>query len=245
MIPYIFVFNEKIFLYPFMMGAAWGVGYHLSKVLNEKYKNFKSFNVVFLGIFLSSWIGSKVFYLLTVDTSMKNEIAQTTNFWLGGGFVFYGGLIGALTFVIIYNKTKKTSWGDFNIFIPSLLIGHAIGRVGCFLAGCCFGTELSKKYFFSHFLHGAHRFPVQLLESVLLIIGSVYFIKCFKNRSLDYVLNYFFFYAVVRFITELYRGDLFRGIWFDLISTSQIISLALVLVFLIYKAKSLNKISSR
>lgn len=245
MIPFISLWDEKIFLYPFMMGVAWGVGYHLSKIFNAKYLNFKNFNTVFLGIFLSSWLGSKVFFLLTVDTGMKTNIAQNTNFWLGGGFVFYGGLIGAIAFIYFYNTFKKTSFSDFNIFIPSLLLGHAIGRVGCFMAGCCFGAKTEHEHFYTHFLHGSHRLPVQLIESSLLIIGSIYFIKNFRNRSLDYVLNYFFFYAVVRFTTELMRGDTFRGIWFDMISTSQIIALVFVLVFALYKVKSINKISNR
>ena len=96
MIPFITLFGEKLFLYPFMMGAAWGVGYHISKSLNQKYHVFKNFNWIFLGIFISSWLGSKLFYLLSVDTNAKTSIAQNTNFWLGGGFVFYGGLIGGI-----------------------------------------------------------------------------------------------------------------------------------------------------
>lgn len=238
MIPSILLWGEKIYLYPFMMGAAWGVGYHISKLLNLKYQVFQKFNLVFLGIFLSSWLGSKLFYLLTVDTTAKVNIAQNTNFWLGGGFVFYGGLLGALAFVLFCVVKFKIHMGDFNIFIPSLLIGHGIGRIGCFLAGCCFGIELEHAHLFSHYLHGSERVPIQLIEAGFLFLGSIYFLKNFKLNSLNYVMNYLFYYGVVRFVTEFFRGDKFRGIWFELISTSQIIAIAFVFVFLFYKVKN-------
>ena len=245
MIPFITLFGEKLFLYPFMMGAAWGVGYHISKSLNQKYHVFKNFNWIFLGIFISSWLGSKLFYLLSVDTNAKTSIAQNTNFWLGGGFVFYGGLIGGIIFIALMTWKFKVDIGDFSIFIPSILLGHAIGRIGCFLAGCCYGVELEHEYFFSHYLHGAERFPVQLLEAIALVIGGWDFLRRVQIRSFEYVMNYFFFYALVRFMTELWRGDSFRGIWFDLISTSQIIAAVFVFVFLFWKVKTLNKISNR
>lgn len=238
MIPVFYLFGYKVFTYPFIMGSAWGVGYHISKYLNKKTESFKNFNLLFLIIFTSAWIGAKLFFILTADYKTSTSLINNSNFWLGGGFVFYGGLLTSLLSVFLYSRIKKLSLKNFSIFIPSLLIGHGLGRIGCLMAGCCFGVELEHETFYSVFLHGAHRFPVQLLEAVLLLLSGIFILKNFNRLKENLIFVYMLLYSIIRLITEFFRADGLRGIWFQSISTSQIISIGIILSIFAYYALS-------
>src|SRR5260370_12148770 len=59
-----------------------------------------------------------------------------------GGGVFYGGLLAALAVSVWYmRKTKLPGWKTADVFAPAIALGHGIGRIGCFMAGCCLGGE--------------------------------------------------------------------------------------------------------
>lgn len=244
MIPVFYLFGYKVFTYPFIMGAAWGIGYHISKFLNIKYEAFKKFNLLFMLIFLSAWMGAKIFFLLTADYQTSTPLISNSNFWLGGGFVFYGGLITSLLIIFLYSRYKKVPLKSFSIFIPSLLIGHGLGRVGCLMAGCCYGIELEHESFYSVLLHEAHRFPVQLLEATLLLISGILILKNFNKLKPNLIYLYLLLYAAIRLLTEFFRADGLRGIWFQSISTSQIISfLILIIVFISYAVGRYKKLN--
>lgn len=208
-----------------MMGMAWGVSYHIFKELVLKYESqFKSINSYFIGVFLSSWIGAKIFFIFTTTTIASHRYTQTANFWLGGGFVFYGGLIFALAFTTLFVKIKKINIKHSNflgVLIPPLAFGHSIGRVGCFLTGCCYGKAWPNGLMTAY--------PVQIFEAVfLIIIGFVGLMLLKKQKSplLFYILSY----SSSRFLLEFLRGDTIRGIWFFGLSTSQIVSIFLITV---------------
>lgn len=241
MIPVFYLFGYKVFTYPFIMGAAWGIGYHIAKYLNIKEQTFKKFNLLFTLIFVSAWIGAKIFFLLTTDYQTSSPLISNSNFWFGGGFVFYGGLLTSLLIIFVYSRLKKNSLKNFSIFIPSLLIGHGLGRVGCLLAGCCYGIELEHKSFYSVFMHEAHRFPVQLLEATLLLISGLYILKNFIKLKPNLIYLYLLLYSTIRLFTEFFRADGLRGIWFQSISTSQIISILILIIVFVFYAVSRHK----
>ena len=140
MFPYFDIFGQRVFSYPLLMGVAWGLSFHFYQFLIDKYKvDFKNSKLFFTGVFVASWVGAKVFFLITSQGIDSSLVIQNSNFWLGGGFVFYGGLIFGLTFTIIYKIIFKNPWSSFKVLVPPLAFGHGVGRVGCFLAGCCFG----------------------------------------------------------------------------------------------------------
>lgn len=210
------------------MGLAWGSGFYLTRNLHESFNlDTSPLLALFVGLFLSSWIGAKVFFLATSSQSKTLEYITQDAFWLGGGFVFYGGLIFGLIFYFIYSFwLKKYPFGESKIFIPGLVFGHAIGRVGCFFAGCCFGTLCDLPW--SVHVHGALIHPVQLYEAIGLVLIGFMSIRWLKNKENNFfvVTRYLLYYSILRFIVEYFRGDKIRGIyWFNL-STSQVISLA-------------------
>lgn len=216
--------GEPIYSYPLLVGASWGLGYALSKTnwANE-FGEVKKFNILFVGSFLAAWIGAKIFFLLFSMPEEQMRYAKEASFWLGGGFVFYGGLIFALLFMIASMRLLSIKITSLALFIPPIFIGHALGRVGCFLAGCCFGKQCPLGFIDHH--------PVQIYEAIALVI--LYFISKYfltHKKSFEYtILTYLWGYSSARFLLEFFRDDKVRGIHLGL-STSQWTSLALFLL---------------
>lgn len=234
MLPFFKLFNEIIYTYPLLMGVAWGIGYQVLKTLDKNSK-IKHSTLLFWGVFVFSWIGAKVFFLVTSSFINKELLLKNTNFWLGGGFVFYGGLVGGVVFILLHKLLTKEKWNTYSLLVPSLALGHGIGRIGCFFAGCCYGKEI-------HRVHGLERYPVQLMEASFLIILYLITYKRIKmNREV--VGFYIISYAVVRFFLEFLRGDLIRGVYYG-VTTSQIISLLLIFMVLLFKRLKLFNFSN-
>lgn len=226
------LFGSQVFAYPFFMGLSWGLGYQLSLyLLNKKNVSSKGFLALYLGIFSTAWIGSKVLFLLSSAEGKIDQYSGAPEFWLGGGFVFYGGFLFATAFVLIYTLgLKKWKLENFNYLLPSIAFSHGLGRIGCVLAGCCFGTQCDLPIAIE--IAGVHRHPVQLYESFgLFTIGGYFLWKVLKNKSQngDYLL-YIFLYSGLRLLTEIFRGDLIRGLTQQGVSTSQGIAIGLIFV---------------
>ena len=226
MFPSFNFFNETVYTYPLIMGMTWGFSYQFLKFLNIKYQiGLQKINSLYWGLFLSSWIGAKLFFIATSTNINKQAFLESSNFWMGGGFVFYGGLIFGVLYFLIFQRLTKQSFVKFNILIPTLLIGHGFGRIGCFMAGCCFGSK-------THFHIGIERYPVQLLESISLFVLAYFAIQLVKQQKSS-ISFYLISYSIIRFLLEFIRGDLIRGAYFGL-STSQIISIFIItLIFTI------------
>ena len=174
-------------------------------------------------------IGSKLLFLLP-EFSFGLLIGRFIN----SGFVFYGGLFGALAGVKIYSAVRKyDSLMLFNMLVPCFLMFHAFGRVGCFMSGCCYGIECP--FGFEMLISpGVTRFPVQLAESVcdILILVAVLIIENKKGTQTDILRIYMVSYAVCRFLLEFLRGDEIRG-HFLCFSTSQWIVLGVIVFYLV------------
>jgi len=244
MFPVFQVFGLQIYSYPLLMGMAWGIAYQISQYLKFKQQiEFPRFNLFFWGTFISSWVGAKVFFLLTT-TIDKSLLLENSNFWLGGGFVFYGGLIFGGLYCLTLIKLLNIQIYKTNIFLPSLALAHGVGRVGCFLAGCCFGKE--AQFFWSIHMHDASRHPVQLFETIGLIFIGVWLWRKVNNNT-SILFHYILSYSALRFTLEFLRGDKIRGVYFNTISTSQIIALLLIsisiCVILVKKVKSDSKLA--
>jgi phosphatidylglycerol:prolipoprotein diacylglycerol transferase len=228
-----------LYSYPLLMGLGWGVAYQVFFGLVAEHIQRRYALLLYWGIFLFAWIGAKFLFYLTLPKELSANLLNEVSFWTGGGFVFYGGFLGGLVFLLIYRLfqlplNRDVLWA----FLPALTLGHAIGRIGCFLAGCCFGSE--TELWWGIHLHGEDRHPTQLLESISLFLLSWYLLKSKKPRSL-LVYHYLLFYGGIRFIIEILRGDIIRGQW-GFFTPSQWISLGLIisgLFFLIISKKSI------
>ena len=171
-----------------------------------------------------------------------------------GGITFYGGLIGALLALYIQLKIAKrknttrysiAEW--FDLLTPPLILFHFFGRIGCFLAGCCYGKPTSSvvgmvfpdnpQYEIIH--NGMSLHPTQLYEAILLLV--IFIVVLFTKHKFQVYLLY---YAVGRYFIEYLRGD-DRGFVCQYMSPAQAISLCIILVLLIcritYMYKKANK----
>jgi phosphatidylglycerol:prolipoprotein diacylglycerol transferase len=162
-----------------------------------------------------------------------------------GGLVFYGGLIGGILGALLYCRIYRIRFSDYlPVVIPAVPLVHAIGRIGCFCAGCCYGKPCDAWFGIIFSIspeapNGVRLIPTQLLESACLFILFIvlwrYSLKC--SRNLNMLSAYLIAYGIIRFLIEFLRGDEIRGFYGPL-STSQWISVAAVLTgigFLFYQ----------
>lgn len=239
MLPILFQSNNFIlYSYPLFMGLAWGIGYQYF-FYHLKNEDRLRGQILFWGVFLMAWIGAKVLFIITSSDDLSSDFLNSASFWMGGGFVFYGGMIGGALFAVIYHlmvgiKKEWLKWATI-----SLVLGHGIGRIGCFLAGCCYG-EVTDWWWGVH-LHGHDRHPTQLLEALSLIALARILMKI-KDSELV-LAGYAFSYGILRFVLEFLRGDQLRGQWAWGLTPSQWISLIFVILATCLILRSLKTIS--
>ncbi len=202
-------------------------------------------------------VGSKILMFFTED----NVDVFSLDFLRSGG-VYYGGFIGGFfALLLLIRWYKLPFWKVADAFAPGVALGQAIGRQGCFAAGCCWGKP-TDSIFGVHFTQAAHDFtgvpitgadgsalhlhPTQLYESIAMFIVFAVLIYIHKKKRFDgqVLIAYAIIYGIVRFLIEFVRDDP-RGNILGLsstlgISTSQIISLivaACAVIFMIWRLR--------
>ena len=181
-------------------------------------------------------IGSKMVFTITqLPVIIENFSVKFLIYKIiMSGFVFYGGLFGAIIGLKLYSEIMKTDFHILtDIIAPIFPLFHAFGRIGCFFAGCCYGKDIYWGIAME-FSPKVPRIPVQLIESgYLFFITGFLFLLEKKMHKGNLLFVYLFLYSIGRFILEFFRGDIIRGYWYGL-STSQWISV-LILLFLFIK----------
>lgn len=201
---------------------------------------------------LSAIIGSRLFFIFTNWGYYRDHPADTLKIW-EGGLVFYGGLIFAVpTALWFIRRSGLQLWKTFDLFAPSIAIGHAIGRLGCFCAGCCYGKPapgLPWAVIFSDphslALRGVPLHPSQLYEAAGEFLNFLLLLTLRRYQTFEgqlfwlYIMNY----AVIRSVIEIFRGDEVRGFIVRGISISQGISFLLFAsaAFMLIKLKKASR----
>ena len=241
MSPYLSFGIIKVPSYSFFISA--GIVLSLVIIRHEtkrKNENLLAVTLSLLVIFLGSFIGSHLLFLVLHFSDINWKLAFSSVFRLSilfnTGFVFYGGLLGGILSLFIFGKLEKTDFiKKYDYLVFTLPLAHALGRIGCFLSGCCYGIPydgfLSVVFPpVSLGLSGVKLFPVQLLESGLLFVLSLVLYLCFTKREKQGELEtYLISYSLMRFLLEFLRYDNRGGRDSFLFSPSQIISLLILL----------------
>jgi phosphatidylglycerol:prolipoprotein diacylglycerol transferase len=228
-------------------GVLVATGFLLGLGLAVKYAKRQGVSpnkIVDLGfyILLSALIGSRLFYIfINISHFIKNPI-DIFKIW-EGGLVFYGGVILTVPAFLWYvRKNSLGVWSTSDIFAPSLAIGHAVGRIGCFFAGCCYGKPAEGLPWAIVFTNpeslariGIPLHPTQLYESIGEFINFFVLITLRRYKSFNgqIFMTYILLYSVLRFIVEFYRGDSNRGFVTSWLSISQGISILMFLAAII------------
>ncbi|HSR50637.1 MAG TPA: prolipoprotein diacylglyceryl transferase [Acidobacteriota bacterium] len=194
-------------------------------------------------IILSALAGAKLLLVIVeFDTYAADPGRIFTLEFLQAGGVFYGGFLGALAGAGYYIRKHPefTFWNIADLAAPCIALGQAIGRLGCFAAGCDYGKPADVPWAVTFTSEYAARnvgvplnvplHPSQLYESAAAFALFLFLIRAFHRRRFQgqVFLLYLALYAATRFVLEFWRGDPGRGLYFDgLVSTSQIISLIL------------------
>lgn len=199
------------------------------------YKDEAVLDIAIFGI-LSGFVGAKLLYVLVeFDSFLKNPMDV-----LGSeGFVVYGGIIVGALVGILYCRIKKLPcWEYFDLLAPSIAVAQGFGRIGCFLAGCCYGRP-TDTFWGVTFPEGSFApagvplIPTQLISSAgdFIITGILLVYSKHNKKAGNVGILYMLLYGIGRFLVECLRSD-DRGT-VGLLSTSQFISIGIILLAII------------
>ena len=208
-----------------------------------KAQGIKSQQVMDMGFIMILWaiIGSRLTYVIINFSAYKNDPINILKIW-EGGLVFSGGLITLLLVMSWYIKRHHLSfWKIGDLWAPGIAIGQSIGRIGCFMAGCCYGrpTDLKWGMVFTHPqslaplnipLH-----PTQLYASLSgLIIFLVLMVLQAKKKFDGQVFIWFLIlHSTARLAIERFRGD-YRGLIPGTeMSTTQLLSILILIASIV------------
>jgi phosphatidylglycerol:prolipoprotein diacylglycerol transferase len=192
-------------------------------------------------LLIGGLLGAKVM-LLVVDWSYYSQNPRELLSLFQSAGVFYGGLLGAIPVAWWYARRHSLpGWRTADVMAPGVMLGQAIGRLGCFSAGCCHGRPTTVPWAVTFRDPYAARsvgvplniplHPTQLYESAaaLLIFAGLLWIARRKRFHGQVMLSYVVLYAAARFVIEFFRGDASRGSVFGVLSTSQFLAIIMVL----------------
>lgn len=242
MLPEVSVFGRTITMYGLMIALGLIIGISVAVVRSKK-QGLLRVDALFASMFgaIGLFAGAKLLYILVMlpelVAHMKDLLSHPSLLrqLFTGGYIFYGGLLGAIAGYYIYCRCFGLPFiRMLDLIAPSVPLTHAFGRLGCFFAGCCYGIRYSGPgHIVFHLSDIAPKevplFPTQPLESCLnLLAAGVLLLYEGKFRKPGRVFGiYLAFYTIMRFCMEFLRGDAARGYMLGL-STSQWISLALL-----------------
>lgn len=204
------------------------------RAANRQFELSHIFSLTVWGL-VGGFIGAKLLYWITQFPNIISNPSILLSF--GEGFVVYGGIIGGILAGLVYCKINKIKFlQHLDLFVPSIALAQGFGRIGCLLAGCCYGEE-THSWFGITFHHSkiapndVALIPTQIMESVFsfgLCIILLLLARRTKKAGLVACV-YLIFYSSGRFVIEFFRGDVIRG-EVGVLSTSQFIALVIVLV---------------
>tara|TARA_B100000768_G_C11249187_1_gene363277 strand:+ start:735 stop:1511 length:777 start_codon:yes stop_codon:yes gene_type:complete len=228
------IFNLISFpTYNLLIGIGLVMGFIYSDKFNQpifKDNIFNVYNTIFIS-FIVAFLGSRIF-----DIFFFNKTLSIANVFSGSS-AFLGGLIFFVISIFFWSFVFKfRPLILLNSLVEPLLIVHFFGRIGCFLAGCCYGSICHQNFFLgvrfpegsipNNFYGGTYPIhPTQLYEAVGLLI-IFFLLKRNQNKLHIYLISY----GILRFIIEFIRNDDRGEFIFSLISPSQLISLVFVIL---------------
>ncbi|EMS79430.1 prolipoprotein diacylglyceryl transferase [Desulfotignum phosphitoxidans] len=230
-----------LYTYGFFLAMGFLAAIWFSK-RNARFYDLKPDDIsdLFFVILISGIVGARLLYVIINFDDFKASPLDIFKLW-NGGLVFFGGFIGAVAASIVTLRIKKLPFfKTADTIAPGVALGHGIGRLGCFFAGCCYGRQcdLPIAVQFSHPdslapLHvPLHPTQIYMVAANLILFLILIFLQRRKRFHGMIFLSYIILYSVFRFIIEFFRGD-FRGDFFlEFLSVSQGIGILAIVIAL-------------
>ena len=231
--------------YGFLVALAFLAGLWMTTRLARQ-ANLNAEAVMNLGIYcaLAAIAGAKIMmFLIDIPYYYEHPTEIFSLATLQAGGVFYGGLVGALAMAAWYTrKMRLPALLTADVFAPGIALGHGIGRLGCFSAGCCWGVEAHLPWAVTFTNPAANNLvgvplhiplhPTQLYESFaeFLIFGILYTRIRRPHTTGSIISLYLMLYSTARFIVEFFRFHEQGNLWGGPLDTSQWLSIALFLL---------------
>jgi phosphatidylglycerol:prolipoprotein diacylglycerol transferase len=157
-------------------------------------------------------IGARVLFVAVDWGEYKGHLADIFKVW-NGGLSFHGGFIGVILALILFARSRRIPFltlGD--LIAPSAMLGYAIGRVGCFFNGCCYGSPTSMPWgvrFHDDGILTPPSHPTQLYSTALSLVffGILLGVEKRQKFAGQIAFLYVLFSAIERFIMEIWRAD--------------------------------------
>jgi phosphatidylglycerol:prolipoprotein diacylglycerol transferase len=200
---------------------------------------------------IAGLVGARILYIITRLSEFMAHPMEMFKIW-NGGIVWYGGMIaGAAVVIWRAKRVKFPILLVLDVCSPAAVLGHAIGRLGCFFTGYYYGKPTTMPWGVAFHSpdtiaspRGTPLHPTQLymfIEKVIIFACLIAIRKYWKGTGAEsqkknglVIASYLMLYAIGRSIVEVYRGDSIRGFVVEnLISTSQFISIFMFLAGLI------------
>lgn len=193
---------------------------------------------------LSGILGAKILFIANDWQHFRDhpwEVFSLETLQTGG--VFYGGLVAAIAVSLWYMRRNHLPLlKTCDVFAPGVALGHAVGRLGCFAAGCCYGKPTALPWGVTFTNELANRLvgtpldvplhPTQIYESLVELANFGILMWLLRRRSFDgqVIGTYLFLYGFARYFLEFLRGDPGRGSLFHGAMTgTQFISILMVI----------------
>lgn len=232
MLPTLTILGKTFFSYQVAILVGAIVSLSLFVYLRPREFLFNRRSLLLLGVALaiSGFVGARLLFIL-LHIERHFTFSQIISF--NGGYAYFGTLVfQILTLTIFCVLSKKNFLKLMDYTIPFMFLAQAFVRVGCFMAGCCYGKPCDPPFGVVFKTHGnLPRYPTQVYECLLLlaifVIGRTVYEKN-KNAPGKIFFISLFLYGVGRFFNEFLRVD--SPVIFMQITLAQITSLALAII---------------
>lgn len=200
----------EIYTYGVMLviGFLTGIGYAIRRNKSGTISNdtILDFSIYLL---LGGVSGARFFYvLLHLSDYLPHPISMLN--LRQGGLAWHGALLGGFIAFLLFSRKRKIDLYEFlDLCAPCVMLGLAIGRIGCFMNGCCIGTETTSSWglIFRDAGYLKPHYPTQLFELLLDLVIVFLLVWWEKRKKFSGELTLFMFtlYSIARFIVEFYR----------------------------------------
>lgn len=229
----------SISLYGVLVTLGYFLALGLGAWLASRHEGLEKGRVWDFGItlILASLVGAKVLLILTDPHYLLHPSNLLSVDFLRSAGVFYGGFISGLAWSGFYFwRHRVPGWRIADAFAAAIPLGHALGRLGCFTAGCCHGspappslgiTFSNPQCMVENHLLGVPLYPTQILEALANAALCIALLRLYRNKRFhgQLILIYAMSYSLIRFSLEFLRGDERGSLFGGAISTSQFIAL--------------------